>query len=43
MARSDRRLDPARLDELIARARDQAGLLEELRVQAAASLVGTRS
>jgi hypothetical protein len=43
MARSDRRLDPARLDELIARARDQAGLLEELRVQAAASLVGTGS
>jgi hypothetical protein len=43
LARSDRRLDPARLDALIARARDQAGLLEELRVQAAASLVGTRS
>jgi hypothetical protein len=43
LARSDRRLDPARLDELIARARDQAGLLEELRVQAAASLIGTRS
>ena len=43
LARSDRRLDAARLDELIARARDQAGLLEELRVQAAASLIGTRS
>jgi hypothetical protein len=43
LARSDRRLDPARLDELIARARDQAGLLEALRVQAAADLIETRS
>jgi hypothetical protein len=43
LARSDQRLDPARLDELMARARDQAGLLEELRVRAAAGLVETRS
>ncbi len=35
LADSDRRLDAARLDELIARARRQAELLEQLRIQAA--------
>jgi hypothetical protein len=35
LADTDRRLDPARLDELIARARRQADLLEDLRVRAA--------
>jgi hypothetical protein len=40
LARSDGRLSPGALDELIARAREQASLLEELRVQAAARLIG---
>jgi hypothetical protein len=35
LADTDQRLDPARLDELIARARRQADLLEDLRVRAA--------
>jgi len=39
-ADSDKRLDPARLDELIARARSQADLLEELRVRAGRQVVG---
>lgn len=42
LAQSDSRLDPARLDELISRAREQADLLEELRVRAAARLIETR-
>jgi hypothetical protein len=41
LAKADDRLQPGTLDELIARAREQAGLLEELRVQAAAQLIGT--
>ena len=40
LAKSDGRLSPGALDELIARAREQASLLEELRVQAAARLIG---
>jgi hypothetical protein len=36
----DTRLDPGRLDELIARARRQADLLEELRVRAAGQVIG---
>ena len=32
LADTDQRLEPARLDELIARARRQADLLEDLRV-----------
>jgi hypothetical protein len=43
LAESDRRLDAARLDELISRARDQADLLEELRVRAATRLIGAHS
>lgn len=39
LADSDKRLDSRRLDELISRARSQAGLLEELRVQAASQLI----
>jgi hypothetical protein len=39
MADSDRRLDPGRLDELVARARSHADQLEELRVRSAAELV----
>jgi hypothetical protein len=39
LAGTDSRLDRDRLDELIARARQQAGLLEELRIQAAAHLI----
>jgi hypothetical protein len=39
-ADSDGRLDGGRLDELISRARRQEDLLEELRVQAAARLIG---
>ncbi len=35
LAQADHRLDPARLDELISRARRQADLLEELRIRAA--------
>jgi hypothetical protein len=41
LAKVDDRLQPGTLDELITRAREQAGLLEELRVQAAAQLIGT--
>ena len=40
LAKTDGRLRPGTLDELTARAREQANLLEELRVQAAAQLVG---
>jgi hypothetical protein len=39
LADTDSRLDRGRLDELMARAQAQAGLLEELRVRAAAPLV----
>jgi len=39
LADSDARLDPGRLDELIARARRQAELLEELRVRAARQVI----
>lgn len=42
LAQSDPRLDRARLDELISRAREQADLLEELRVRAAARLIDSR-
>jgi hypothetical protein len=41
LAKADGRLRPGTLDELITRAREQASLLEELRVQAAAQLIGT--
>jgi hypothetical protein len=40
LAGTDKRLDPGRLDELIARARSQADLLEELRVRAAGQVIG---
>jgi hypothetical protein len=40
LADRDERLDSQRLDELISRARSQAELLEELRVQAASELIG---
>jgi hypothetical protein len=40
LAGRDERLDPARLDALIARARRQADLLEELRVRAAVQVIG---
>ena len=40
LAGTDSRLNHDTLDELMARARQQAGLLEELRVQAAAHLIG---
>ena len=40
LAGTDKRLDPGRLDELIARARRQADLLEELRVRAAGQVIG---
>jgi hypothetical protein len=40
LAETDKRLDPARLDELIARARRQTDLLEELRVSAAGQVIG---
>jgi hypothetical protein len=40
LARADSRLDAARLDELIARARRQADLLEELRVRTADQVIG---
>jgi hypothetical protein len=43
LAGFDGRLDPARLDELIARARDQADMLEELRVRAANRLIEAHS
>ena len=39
LAEDDGRLRPATLDELLSRAREQASLLEELRVQAAARLI----
>ena len=39
LAETDSRLNRGRLDELMAGAREQAGLLEELRVQAAAHLI----
>ena len=42
LADSDTRLDPARLDELISRARRQADVLEDLRVAAASQVVGAR-
>jgi hypothetical protein len=41
LADSDNRVDSARLDELISRARRQADLLEELRVRAANQVTGT--
>jgi hypothetical protein len=40
LAKADDRLRPGTLDELISRAREQASLLEELRIQAAAQLIG---
>lgn len=40
LADTDRRLDPARLDDLISRARRQADLVEELRVRAADQVTG---
>ncbi len=40
LAETDTRLDPGRLDKLISRARRQADLLEELRVSAAAPVIG---
>jgi hypothetical protein len=40
LAETDKRLGPGRLDELIARARRQADLLEELRVRAAGQVIG---
>jgi hypothetical protein len=40
LAETDTRLDPARLDELIARAQGQADVLEEMRVGAAQRAVG---
>jgi hypothetical protein len=39
LAETDDRLDPGRLDELVARARRQADLLEELRVRAADKVI----
>lgn len=42
LAQSNPRLDQARLDELISRAREQTDLLEELRVRAAARLIDGR-
>jgi hypothetical protein len=39
LAGPDPRLDPGQLDELIARAQRQSGLLEELRVRAAADVI----
>jgi hypothetical protein len=40
LSETDKRLEPGRLDELIARARRQADLLEELRVRAAGQVIG---
>jgi hypothetical protein len=40
LADRDRRLDPARLDDLISRARRQSDLVEELRVKAAGQVTG---
>jgi hypothetical protein len=42
LADTDTRLDPARLDELISRARRQADLLEDLRVSAADQIIRAR-
>jgi hypothetical protein len=42
LADQDSRLDPDQLDRLIERAQRQAGLLEELRVRAAADVLMTR-
>ena len=39
LANTDQRLEPARLDELMARARRQADLLEDLRVRAADQVI----
>jgi hypothetical protein len=39
LADTDQRLEPARLDELIARAQRQAELLEDLRVRAADQVI----
>ena len=39
LAETDRRLDPARLDDLISRARRQAELLEEHRLRAADQVI----
>jgi hypothetical protein len=41
LADTDARLDPHQLDGLIERARSQSGLLEELRIQAAADVIAT--
>jgi hypothetical protein len=43
LADTDTRLDPARLDELISRARRQADLLEDLRLAAAEQVIRARS
>ena len=43
VAETNARLDPARLDELISRARRQADLLEDLRVDAADQVLRARS
>lgn len=43
LAETDKRLDSGRLDELIARARRQADLLEELRVRAADQVIGAEA
>jgi hypothetical protein len=43
LAETDKRLDSRRLDELIARARRQADLLEELRVRAAGQVIGPQA
>jgi hypothetical protein len=42
LADADQRLDAARLDDLMARARRQADLLEELRVRAAGEIIAMR-
>jgi hypothetical protein len=42
LADQDTRLDPGQLDELIARAQRPSGLLEELRVRAAADVIAAR-
>jgi len=42
LAGQDPRLDPGQLDELIARAQRQSGLLEELRIRAAADVIAAR-
>jgi hypothetical protein len=41
LAARDSRLDPGQLDELIARAQRQTGVLEELRLRAAAEVIAT--